>query len=283
MSEEAKPRQYPYLLAAFDGWNDACSASTNVIRHLLNTYESREVGTIGCEDFYDYQVARPMLCHVQGRRSICWPETKFYEVRLADDTSLLVETGPEPNYRWAEFCRRSIRMAEDYDVGGIITLGSMFADCPHTRELPMDDLASDEADVDTEGHSGPVGVPTVLDALASESGFATESIWVSVPQYLGSDECAQGTLQLLRRVSGMLGINLDEGDLPKKAQRWRAQASVLTRCNDDLAEYVRRLEVESDSRVAASIPDQVDEPTAQELVREAEEFLKSVGGQDQGV
>ncbi|RBP99293.1 PAC2 family protein [Bifidobacterium xylocopae] len=282
MSEEAKPRRYPLLLAAFDGWNDACSASTNVIRHLLNAYQSREVGGIGCEGFYDYQVARPMLCHVQGRRSICWPETKFYEVRLTPEVSLLVETGPEPNYRWEEYCKRSIRMAEDYDVGAIVTLGSMFADCPHTRALPIDDLASDEADVDTEGHSGPVGIPTVLEALAREAGFETETVWVSVPQYLGSDECAQGTLQLLRRVSGLLGLPLDEGDLPQRADHWRAQASVLTRCNDDLAEYVRRLEVESDSKAASSIPSHVNDPTARELVREAEEFLRSMDGPGKG-
>ncbi|BDR53049.1 hypothetical protein KIM372_09560 [Bombiscardovia nodaiensis] len=279
MREEAKPGSYAYLLAAFDGWNDACSASTNVVRHLLNAYPSQEVGSIASEDFYDYQVARPMLCHVQGKRSICWPETKFYEVSISDATRLLVETGPEPNYHWSEYCRQSLHMAEDYEINSIITLGSMFADCPHTRDLPIDDLASDDASCDTEGHSGPVGVPTVLDAMACQAGFSTESIWVSVPQYLGSDECAQATLQLLRRVSSMLGEPLEEGDLPMKAEHWKAQASVLIHCNDELADYVHRLELESDSKAASLIPEAVDTPAGDELVREAEEYLKSMGGQ----
>ncbi|BDR54692.1 hypothetical protein KIMH_08030 [Bombiscardovia apis] len=246
----------------------------------MNYYPSQEVGTIASEGFYDYQVARPMLCHVQGRRNILWPETKFYEVTINTEITLLVETGPEPNYQWSEFCRQSIHLAEDYDVQGIITLGSMFADCPHTRDLPIDVLSNDEAESNPEDHSGPVGIPTVLDALASQAGFQTEAIWVSVPQYLGSDECALGSLQLLRCLSKKLGIALNEGDLPVKAEHWKAQASVLLRCNDELAEYVHRLEVESDTKATERLQQNGDVPAAEELVREAEAFLKSMGGHD---
>lgn len=280
MREEAK--QHCVMVAAFDGWNDACSASTNVIRHLLDVYDSREVGNIQGEGFYDYQMSRPMLCHVQGRRRIIWPSTKFYLVQIDQDHTLLLEMGPEPNYRWTEFCRQSIHMAEDYEVDSIITLGSMFADCPHTRPLPIDDLASDQALTDTDGHSGPIGIPTVLDALATQDGYTTESVWVSVPQYLGSDECAQGTLQLLERLSSMLGIDLEQGNLPRKALEWKAQASVLLHCNDDLANYVHRLEMETDKQSEDQMNVQVDEPTAQELVKEAEDFLRSMGDKGPG-
>ncbi|MBI0063579.1 MULTISPECIES: PAC2 family protein [Bifidobacterium] len=268
MSEEA--RQHCTMVAAFDGWNDACSASTNVIRHLLNVYESHEIGSIPGDGFYDYQMSRPMLCHVQGRRRIIWPSTKIYRVQIDDTHTLLLEMGPEPNYHWSDFCRRSIHWAEDDEAEAIITLGAMFADCPHTRPLPIDDLAGDQPKTDTDGHSGPIGIPTVLDALATQDGYSTESIWVSVPQYLGSDECAQGTLQLLQRLSAMLGVHLDEGELPRKAAEWKAQAGMLLRCNDDLANYVHRLEMDVDQA-------QVDEPAAEELVREAEDYLRSMG------
>ena len=280
MSEEAK--QHCVMVSAFDGWNDACSASTNVIRHLLEAYDSHEVGNIHGEGFYDYQMSRPMLCHVQGRRRIVWPSTKFYRVRINAGLTLLLEMGPEPNYRWTDFCRQSIHMAEDYEVDSIITLGSMFADCPHTRPLPIDDLAGDQATMDTDGHSGPIGIPTVLDSLAAQDGYTTESVWVSVPQYLGSDECAQATLQLLERLSSMLGVGLERGHLPRKAEEWKAQAAVLLHCNDDLAGYVHRLEMEADKQSADRMNMQVDEPTAHELVKEAEDFLRSMGDKGQG-
>lgn len=54
------------MLAAFEGWNDACQAATNVIRHLVSRYDSQEIRHINDEGFYDYQVARPMICSVQG-------------------------------------------------------------------------------------------------------------------------------------------------------------------------------------------------------------------------
>ena len=40
MSEEAKAHE-PVMIAAFEGWNDACQAATNVIRHLVSRYDSR--------------------------------------------------------------------------------------------------------------------------------------------------------------------------------------------------------------------------------------------------
>lgn len=266
------------MVAAFEGWNDACSASTNVIRHLLDAYDSKDVGSIQGDGFYDYQMSRPMLCHVQGRRRIIWPEAKFYEVSVGEGATLLLEMGPEPNYRWSEFCRQSIHMAEDYEMDTIITLGSMFADCPHTRPLPIDDLEGDQALSDTDGHSGPIGIPTVLDALASQDGYRTDSVWVSIPQYLGNDECAQGTLQLLRRLSAALGVDLAEGDLPRKAEEWKSQASVLLHCNDDLANYVHRLELDADAKAMGADGPAGDTPTGLELVKEAEEFLRSMGG-----
>ena len=44
---------------------------------LVSRYESQEVRHIDNEGFYDYQVARPMICSVQGRKRIIWPQTTF--------------------------------------------------------------------------------------------------------------------------------------------------------------------------------------------------------------
>ena len=50
MSEAAKDTG-AVLIAAFEGWNDACQAATNVVRHLVKRYESREIRHIKCDDF----------------------------------------------------------------------------------------------------------------------------------------------------------------------------------------------------------------------------------------
>ena len=263
------------LVAAFEGWNDACQAATNVIRHLVDRYDSRVIGRISCDGYYDYQVARPMVCHVDGRRRIVWPETTFYEIALTSDTRMYAQIAPEPNYRWLAYCRQSLRIAEDCDVDRIITLGSMFSDCTHTRYLPLSVAAEDCDCGDGHDYNGPVGIPTVLNDAAQEQGFETTSMWVSVPQYLGSDECAQGTLELIDMLGRLTGVELDQGDLPQRAAQWAAQASVLVRCNEDLAEYVHRLERKYDLHAASGTPT-ANSPAGDQLVREAEDFLKNL-------
>ncbi len=143
------------LIAAFEGWNDASQAATNVVRHLVSRYESQEVRHIDNEGFYDYQVARPMICSVQGRKRIIWPQTTFYDIAVSPMLHLLAQIAPEPNYRWEEYCRQTLRVAEDYDVSDVITLGSMFDECPHTRPLPLDISKSGcECESDRE-YNGP--------------------------------------------------------------------------------------------------------------------------------
>lgn len=259
------------MISAFAGWNDACQAATNLIRHLISTYKSHEVGKICCAGFYDYQTSRPMLCAANGRRSIVWPETTFYRITVDDDHDLLVEMGPEPNYRWLEFCHRSLRIAEECDVDSIVAIGSMFADCPHTRPLPVD-VTTDGYETMTDGadaYTGPIGIPTVLDQVARDHDFDTTSMWVSIPQYLNGEECAQATLTLLRRLSKLIGVDLGEGDLPRRAAQWKAQATLLTRCNDDLADYVHHLELEADAKAEESSTD---------IAQEAEAFLRDIDG-----
>jgi proteasome assembly chaperone (PAC2) family protein len=265
------------MICAFEGWNDACQAATNVIRHLIARYDATEVRHIRCDGYYDYQVTRPMSCTVAGRRRILWPQTTFYDIAINPGTHVFAQIAPEPNYRWVEYCHQSMHIAEEFDVDHIVTLGSMFVDCPHTRPLPIDESDTDcRCDMDRE-YNGPVGITTVLDALACNEGFDASTIWASIPQYLGSDECAQATLQMLHHLSGRLGVELDQGDLPQKAQAWKAQASVLTHCNDDLAEYVERLEHEYDSEQNARALADIGTPQAEMLVKEAEDFLSHMG------
>lgn len=270
------------MVSAFAGWNDACQAATNVIRHLIDVYDAREVGKICCAGFYDYQTSRPMLCSTNGRRHIVWPETTLYEITIDPTHRIVVEMGPEPNYRWLEFCHRSLHIAEECDVDTVITLGSMFADCPHTRPLPLEATEGGYETASTgeeDDYTGPIGIPTVLDQVAHDHGFDATSLWVSIPQYLGSDDCAQATLRLLHELGTRLGVELDEGDLPHRAAQWTAQANLLVRCNDDLADYVRHLEIEVDTRRQAEEAERMSHVTANDIAQEAEAFLRDIDGE----
>ena len=218
--------------------------------------------------------ARPMICSVQGRKRIIWPQTTFYDIAVSPMLHLLAQIAPEPNYRWEEYCRQTLRVAEDYDVSDVITLGSMFDECPHTRPLPLDISKSGcECESDRE-YNGPVGIPNILDAFAAEAGFPTTSIWVSVPHYCANTECMQGTLELLRALSLIIEYPLIEGDLTRKAMQWRSDADGLV-SDMHAGDYLARLEHDYDLDARAKRIASNGMPACEELLREAESLLRN--------
>lgn len=280
MYEEEMDEHRCVMIAAFGGWNDAGEAATDVVRHLVETYDAHEIGHICCDGFYDYQVNRPMQCNVDGHRRIVWPETTFYQAEVSPSLTLVLSIGPEPNFHWCDYCQRMIAIAEDCDVDEVISLGAMFDECPHTRPLPVtvttpsDDLCGEDS------YTGPVGITTVLAVKADELGFETTSAWVSIPQYLSNDSCPEGALRLLRAVETKLDVNLKGDELEAKARRWHASADMLMRCNDMLDDYVRRLEQSFDRNTDDGkggfpmlSPDQ-----ARRVVEQAEAFLRKSHG-----
>ena len=59
--EEAPDLVEPVVIAAFEGWNDAADAASGVVDHLMDVWQSRLVGAIDPEEFYDFQVNRPIV------------------------------------------------------------------------------------------------------------------------------------------------------------------------------------------------------------------------------
>ena len=265
-----------FMISAFEGWNDASQAASEVIHYLIGHYESKLIHEINSDGYYDYQATRPMLCHITGRARIIWPHTSFYDITLSPDLHVLVQIAPEPNYHWKDYCREVLHVAEDYDVTHVITLGSMYAACPHTRPLPVDiSSATCSCELDRE-YSGPIGITTILDQMACNAGMRTTSMWVSIPKYMNTDMCAQGTLELVHGLSTILGVPLDTKDLAARAETWKMKASTIAACDDRLSAYIAKLEREYDLAQRARTIASLGAPQAEQLVKEAEAFLKRI-------
>ena len=291
MPDQVQPRGYAaegpadthhrtVLVSAFEGWNDAAQAATGALRHLLKALEiaSYEVGRIRSSSFFDYRSTRPVICCVEGRRQILWPEVTFSTVDVSDNLTLLLEVGPEPNFRWMDFARQSLSIADDYEIDEIITLGSMFNDVPHTRPLPISEQDSAFPPDPSTTYSGPVGIPSILDFTAAESGYRTESLWVSVPQYAGADDCPDAILTLVKALSHHLGTDLPLGNLPQRSRQWKQSADTLLVYNDDLNHYVHRLEKIADTEETEETV--LPPALSNQLIRETENFLKSLDSPD---
>ena len=72
--EEVPELRSPILIAAFEGWNDAADAASGVIDHLMRVWNARVVAAIDPEEFYDFQMNRPVVAsNEQGMRQITCP------------------------------------------------------------------------------------------------------------------------------------------------------------------------------------------------------------------
>jgi hypothetical protein len=108
----------PVVIAAFEGWNDAADAASSVIDHLIKVWDARIIGAIDPEEFYDFQVNRPVVgLDELGHRRITWPSTQVAIASPPDlDRDVILLRGIEPNMRWRTFCAEL--RAAGADLGG---------------------------------------------------------------------------------------------------------------------------------------------------------------------
>lgn len=266
----------PVLVAAFEGWNDAGEAASGVIRHLESAWQASPVAELDPEDYYDFQVTRPLVeLTDDGVRGITWPTTRILWARppgSARDVVLI--RGIEPNMRWRSFCAELLQVLERLGVRAAVLLGALLADSPHTRPVPVSGSASG-ATVATRLHlepnryepsryEGPTGILGVLQDACGKAGIDTVALWASVPHYVSQPPSPKATLALLRRVEDLLDLTVALGELPEEARAWEHGVNELAEQDTEVAEYVRALEEQKD---AAELPEASGEAIAHEFER----------------
>jgi len=134
------------MIVAFSGWSDAGEAATGALTHLLENLDQSEdpqeailIAEYDAEDFYDFQVNRPMISVDESMvRSINWPSTQVYGIHTPHlDHDYVLVLGVEPSMKWRTFSALLLDLAEDLEVDLVITLGAMLADAPHTRPISV--------------------------------------------------------------------------------------------------------------------------------------------------
>ncbi len=274
----------PVMVAAFEGWNDAADAASNAVRHLAEVLDADLFGAMDAEDYYDFQVNRPVLAlDDDGEREIVWPTTRFSvaHVPVASQRSGTTETGYrdvvlvhgiEPNMRWRSFCEELFDLARDLGVTTIVSLGALLADVPHTRPVPVSGSSSNEDlqgahGLDKPTLQGPTGINGVLQEMARHEEIDLVSFWAAVPHYVAQAPCPKATLALIRRIEDVLDLTIPLGELPEEARAWETGVDELAAEDSEVAEYVRTLEEAKDT---AELP----EASGEAIAREFERYLR---------
>lgn len=269
-----RPLVNPVMICAFEGWNDAAGAATGVLDHLVEVWDAQLVAAIDPEDYYDFQVNRPVVgTNDEGMRRITWPSTQLYVTRPpGSHRDVVLLRGIEPNMRWRGFCAELLAAADDLEVTQVVTLGALLAETPHTRPIPVTGTATeldldDRLKLEPSTYEGPTGIVGVLQDACARLDIPAVSFWAAVPHYLPQPPCPKGTLALLTQVEDLLELAIPLGDLPEESRAWERGVAELAEEDEDVAEYVRSLE---ESKDTADLP----EASGEAIAREFERYLK---------
>jgi hypothetical protein len=262
----------PVLIAAFDSWVDAGSASTNAASLLAEG--ATVVASFDADRLFDYRARRPTLEIVDGRpSSLAWPELSVRHARIGD-RDLLVLAGPEPDYRWRALAGAAVKLTKELGIAQWISLGSIPAAVPHTRPVPVLGTESQPGLLRGDVRPGPAGllrVPSaaisVLDVAVSEAGVPALGYFAQVPHYVNG-AYPPAALALLNAVASHLGVELPLAGLVGEAQALRTRLDTATTLDESTREYITRLE---------AMVDEERLPAGDELISEIERFLRERG------
>jgi proteasome assembly chaperone (PAC2) family protein len=281
----------PVMLIAFSGWNDAAEAATGAASHILESWTDAEhtideqtgvvpelIADIDPEEFYDFQVNRPLVdMDDSGIRSLTWPGTQIFGLQTPNyEFDFIIVRGVEPSMKWKAFTHDLLDLADDLEVGMIITMGSMLADTPHSRPITVTgsgahpDIAR-RLGVEVSKYEGPTGILGVIQDACIRRGIDAISLWAAIPHYASNSPSPKATLALINALEDFLAISLPIGDLQTQAVEWESEVDELAREDSDVAEYVKALEESKDAT-------QLSDVSGEDLARELERFLRRQSG-----
>ena len=276
LSEPALTR--PVLIAGFTGWNDAGDASSVALRTMIEAWGANALAEIDPEPFTDFATVRPQVKLDHDRqRSIVWPTVGVWSVSLPG-TDVILVLGPEPALRWRAFSDQIVGICDRFGVTMAVSLGALLADVPHSRPVQLIGTATDDTlierfELQRSQYEGPTGIVGVLHDALHRSGLATASLWAAVPGYASQIPSPKAAMALVERACTMIGTPAPLQALATGAAEYDARVAALIGDDDDMAEYLSRLEEIVDDVDDGSI--NTAEPVdSEELMNEVEQFLR---------
>ncbi|CAH0144892.1 hypothetical protein SRABI76_00641 [Microbacterium oxydans] len=240
------------VIVAFDGWNDAGEGASGAVEALRAATDYDLVHSVDPELYFDYQYTRPSTrMDAEGHRQLKWPEAALWRPRESGDGTtpeFWLLTGVEPARTWQAFASEFIDIALRDDITGVVTLGAMLSDVPHTRPISIFASSPNEQVRETHGlerslYEGPVGILSVIEHFAESAGIPTASLWASVPHYVATaTPSPKVTLALLDRLEELTGVDVTRDHLRTEAAAWEASIDAAAADDEDMAEYIRQLE-----------------------------------------
>ena len=222
-----------------------------------------------------------MARYRNGERVIVWPGTDFMQLRSAHrdgGRDVVVGCGIEPHFRWKRYLGAMTELVRAIDAKLVISLGAVASGTPHTQPVPVSGSANNPAlaaryNMHPSRFEGPSGIVGVFHDHCRRNDIGGVSLWAAVPHYLPGIANPVGARALLRVVAEMTGLPLDLDPLDGAIEHFHSQLEEALRENDELRQYVARLESASPASPQAE-PRESELPSADELIEGLENFLR---------
>ena len=267
----------PVLVVAFKGLFDASGSATSALEWLMEKSESKNIGEIDSETFFDFTQERPLISFDKnGERTLTWPKNKIVTIKTnGNERDLLAISGIEPHLRWRTFSKLLIEIVNKSNAESVLTLGSMVGMTPHSRPLTVTGSSTnpelaERLHLEKPSYQGPTGIVGVLHDALDRSKIPVISLRVSVPHYVPDSPNPKATRALLRRFEQVTGVTTEYEELDGPAADCQKQVDAAVASDDEITAYVTRLETAIDE-------DENLLPSGDDLAAEFEAFLREQG------
>ena len=271
-----------HLIIAYGGWPDAAESATNTIKYLLRKLEAKKFAEIDPEEFFVFTQERPRSSRTRdGRRRIHWPGNEFYywtEEGRDDTRGIMFLLGTEPNLRWRTFSSIVADLAQQSGVKTVVHIGALLDAVPHTRPVrltgsstqPELQQALESASVGTSNYQGPTGISSAVMEACTAQGMGYASLWGHTSHYLQAAPNYRISHTLAQNLVRLLDLPVELSELKAAADTFDAEVVKAVTDDDQLTDYIRKLEDRYDESVTDS-----DMPDPSDVVHELEQFLRS--------
>lgn len=237
----------PLMVAAFEGWNDGGTASTNALRRMIKAFDAERFARVDPEEFYVFSENRPTVKLVDGQtRRLDWQTNDFYHAHLpGTDRDVILFLGVEPNLCWRTYCSNLVAVAQHQNVKTVVTLGAYLADVLYTLPVQVtghsSDLAIEEKyNLRRSNYEGPTGIVGAFTDYCHQHELSTLSLWAAVPYYISIPN-PKAVHSLLAKLRSIYGFELDLASLEKDADNFDNEINDVVAKDPNVAAYVREL------------------------------------------
>ena len=264
----------PVAVLAFEGWNDAADAASGALFYLMTHNDEIPIAQIDLDPYINYQMTRPLVSVDGSERRIRWPAMGIFGLVLPEHRhDLVLVISEEPHYRWRDFCTEVIEKLLQIGVRRAVALGAFAGQIPHTLPIPIFGSSNDpdfaqRMGINPSTYEGPTGITGVITSALSDVGIEADALWAGLPHYLAGNPSPTGTRALLYALGDAIGWRFDVEALDGLVAEYEEQVRLITADSDEMTEYVRHLEQESESRM-------ISQGNSRRLVEDIERFLRN--------